>query len=79
MTKTEHVNGKRNMITRINKPKTLVKYILYDCKCKSIAQHVIQTKNGVMIHANVNVKSIVHAINDYSWNLTHEFVRKVRI
>ena len=34
----------------------------------SIVQHVIQIKNGITKHVNVNVKVIVHAKKDYSWN-----------
>ena len=32
-----------------------------DCKCKSIVQHVIQIKNGIIKHVNVNVKIIISA------------------
>ena len=34
----------------------------------TIVQHEIQIKNEIAIHANVKVKSIVHAKKDYSWN-----------
>ena len=34
----------------------------------TIVQHEIQIKNEIPIHANVQVKSIVHAKKDYSWN-----------
>ena len=34
----------------------------------SIVQHVIQIKNGIIKHVNVNVKIIVSAKKDYSWN-----------
>ena len=34
----------------------------------SIAQYVIQIKNGTIKHVNVNIKIIVGAKKDYSWN-----------
>ena len=34
----------------------------------SIVQHVIRIKNGIIKHVNVNVKIIVSAKKDYSWN-----------
>ena len=34
----------------------------------SIAQHVFQIKSGIIKHVNVNVKTIVSAKKDYSWN-----------
>ena len=34
----------------------------------SIVQHVVQIKNGIIKHANVNVKIIVSAKKYYSWN-----------
>ena len=34
----------------------------------SIVQHVIQIKNGIIKHVNVNVKIIVSAKKNYSWN-----------
>ena len=34
----------------------------------AIVQHVIQIKNGIIKHVNVNVKIIVSAKKDYRWN-----------
>ena len=34
----------------------------------SIVQCAIQIKNGVIKNVNVNVKIIIHAKKDYSWN-----------
>ena len=42
-------------------------------------QYVIQIKNGIIKHANVNVKIIVRAEKIIVWILTHVFVRKVSI
>ena len=33
-----------------------------------ILQHVIQINNGIIKHVNVNVKTIISAKKDYSWN-----------
>ena len=35
----------------------------------SIVQHVTQIKNGIIKHVNVNVKIIVSAKKDYSWDM----------
>ena len=34
----------------------------------SIVQYVIQIKNGILKHVNLNVKIIASAKKDYSWN-----------
>ena len=46
------------MITHKNEAKTLTKHISFDCKfnTNSRVQHVIQVKNGIIKHGNVNVK-----------------------
>ena len=41
----------------------------------SIVQHVIQIKNGIIKHVNVNVKIIVHAKKIIVGILAHVFVR----
>ena len=41
----------------------------------SIAQNVIQIKNGKMKHKNVNAKITISAINIIVGNLVHAFVR----
>ena len=57
----------------MNKIKTLVKHISYDCKCKftSTTCNSNQKWNTVMINANLSVKCIVCAkkiIVGNSWN-----------
>ena len=49
------------MITNKNEAKTITKHISCDCKCKFNTQHVIQIKNGIIKHVNVNVKIIISA------------------
>ena len=59
---TQKTNVKAfNMITNKNEAKTMTKHISCDCKCNPIVQHVIQIKNGIIKHVNVNVKVIVSA------------------
>ena len=48
-------------------------------KVNSIVQHVIQIKNGIIKHVNVNVKIIVSAKKITAGNLAHVFVRIVSI
>ena len=57
-----------NMITKKN-----------EGKANSIVQHVIQSKNGIRKHANVNVKNIVSAKKIIVGILVHVFVRVVSI
>ena len=45
----------------------------------STAQHVVQIKNGIIKHANVNVKIIISAKNIIVGVLAHVFVRIVSI
>ena len=40
-----------------------------------IVQHVIQIKNGIMIHVNVSVKNIVRANKIMAGILAHVFAR----
>ena len=58
------------MITNKNEAKAMTKHI--DCKANSIAQHVIQVKNGIIIHVRVNVRFIVHAENIIVRILAHK-------
>ena len=52
LTKAKGINVKIfNVITRINKAKTLVKHISYDFKCRSVVEHVIQIENRTMINS----------------------------
>ena len=50
-----------NMITNINEAKAITEHISCDFKCKFSVQYVIQNKNGIIKHVNVNVKIIVSA------------------
>ena len=53
---TKNINVKAiEMITNKNEAKTMTKHISRDCKCNSIVQHVIQIKNGITKHVNVNI------------------------
>ena len=47
------------MITNINEAKEMTKYIWsdYQFNTNSIVQYMIQIKNGIIKHANVNVKN----------------------
>ena len=45
----------------------------------SIAQHVIQIKNGIVKHIDVNVKIIIHAKKIIVRILAHVFVRIANI
>ena len=46
---------------------------------KAIVQHVIQTKNGIIKHVNVSLKTIVSAKNIIVGILADVFVRMVSI
>ena len=41
----------------------------------SIVQYVVQIKNGIIMHVNMNVKIIVHAKKIIAGILAHVFVR----
>ena len=45
----------------------------------SLVQHVIQIKNGILKHVNVNVKITVHAKKIIAGILAHVFVRTASI
>ena len=45
--------------------------ISHDFKCDSIVQHVIQIKNGIIKHVNVNIKVIV---SEKSYRVAHKNV-----
>ena len=58
---TKDINVKEfNTITNKNEAKAMIEHISCDCKCK-FNQHVIQIKNGIIKHVNVNAKIIAHA------------------
>ena len=39
------------MITGINEPSILTKYVSCECKCKSDGKNAIQIKSGIIINA----------------------------
>ena len=60
---TKDINVKEfNTITNKNEAKAMIEHISCDCKCK-FNQHVIQIKNGIIKHVNVNAKIIAHTKN----------------
>ena len=78
--KTKDINVKTfNMITNTNEAKAMTEHISCDCKCKLNVQYVIQTKNGIIKHVNMNVKIIVHAKKIIVRILAHVFVRIVSV
>ena len=62
------------MITNKNEPKTMTNIFHVIVNANSIVQHVIQVKNGIMKHVNVNVKINVHARKIIAVILGHVFV-----
>ena len=54
---------------------SMAKHISCDLNANSIAQHVIQIKNGIIKYVNVNVKIIISATNIIVGNLAGVFVR----
>ena len=78
--KTKDINVKTfNMTTHTNEAKAMTEHISCDCKCKLDVQYVIQTKNGIIKHVNMNVKIIVHAKKIIVRILAHVFVRIVGV
>ena len=74
--KTKGINVKVfNMITNKHEAKRMTKHILCDYNSNSTVQHVIQIKNGIIKHVNVNVKIIVSAKEIIVGILAHVFVR----
>ena len=53
----------------------MAKHISCDLNTNSIAQQVIQIKNGIIKYVNVNVKIIISATNIIVGNLAGVFVR----
>ena len=49
------------MIINKNEAKAMTEIFNVIVNANSIVQHVIQIKNGMIIHVNLNVKIIVHA------------------
>ena len=67
------------MIRNKDEAKAMTEHISCDCKANSIVQHVIQIKNGIIKHVNMNVKIIVSAKKIIVGILIHVFVRIVSI
>ena len=65
------------MIAKINEAKTLIFHVIVNANL--IAQHIIQTKNGMILYVNVTVKSIVCAKKIIVGILAYVFVIIVRI
>ena len=63
------------MITNENEAKAIAKDISCNFKFKLILQPVIQIKNGIIKHVNVNVKIIESAKKAIGGILAHAFVR----
>ena len=74
--KTKDINAKAfNMIINENEAKAIAKDISCNFKFKLILQPVIQIKNGIIKHVNVNVKIIESAKKAIGGILAHAFVR----
>ena len=52
-----------NMITGINKSKTLTMHISYECKCNLMAKNVFQVNGGITINVDGSVKNITYVTN----------------
>ena len=48
------------MITGINEWKSLTKHLSCECKCKFDEKNVIQINGGIIINADVSVKSTIY-------------------
>ena len=64
-----------DMITYKNEAKQWQSIFHVTANANSIVQHVIQIKNGIIKHVNVNVKIIVRAKKIIVGILAHVFVR----
>ena len=51
------------MITGINEGETLTKHLSCGCKCKFDEKNVIQINGGIIINADVSVKSTIYVKN----------------
>ena len=67
------------MITNKNEAKPITEHISCDCNANSTGQYVIQIKNGIITHVNVNVKIIVSVKTIIVGILAYVFVRLVSI
>ena len=58
--KTEDLNlSIFNIITGIDKSKTLLKHISCECKCNLMKQNVSQINSGITINVDVTVKNLI--------------------
>ena len=64
-----------DMVTNKNEAKTMRKHIHLIINANSIAQHVIQIKNEMMKHVNVNAKIVISAKKIIVGILVYVFVR----
>ena len=59
--KTEDLNlSIFNIITGIDKSKTLLKHISCECKCNLMKQNVSQINSGITINVDVTVKNLIY-------------------
>ena len=65
-----------NMIANKNEAKTMTKIFHVNVNANLIVQHVIQIKNGIIKHVNVNVKIIISAKKIIVGILAHVFDSK---
>ena len=68
-----------NMIANKNEAKPMTNIFPVIVNANSKVQHVIQIKNGIIKHINVNVKFIISAKKIIIGSLAHVFVRIVSI
>ena len=64
-----------NIITNKNEVKTMTNIFLVIANPNLVVEHVIQIKNGIIKHINVNVKINVNAQKIIAGILAHVFVR----
>ena len=67
------------MITNKDEAKVMTEHISCDCKYKFNSATVIQIKNGIIKHVNMNVKNIISVKKIIVGILAHAFVRLVSI
>ena len=68
-----------NIIKSKGEAKAMTEYISCNWKCKLIVQNVIQKKNGIIKHVNVNVKIIMSVKKVIAGITAHVFVIIVSI
>ena len=68
-----------DMITGINKSKTLTKHISWECKCRFDGKNVIQINGGITINVDVNVKIFMYLKKIMFGILLHVIVKMENI